>query len=55
MVLLPAEGDVYVLVWVENHDLAMDWAGGGVLHVCVERAALRVRDFSRVSINLQFL
>jgi uncharacterized protein YwqG len=38
-----------------SDDLAMDWAGGGVLHVCVERAALRVRDFSRVSINLQFL
>ena len=27
VVLHPAEGDVYVLVWVDNHDEAMDWAG----------------------------
>src|SRR4051812_40470298 len=26
VVLHPAEGDVYVLVWVDNHDQAMDWA-----------------------------
>ena len=27
VVLHPAEGDVYVLVWVDNHDEAMEWAG----------------------------
>src|SRR5262249_29082177 len=27
VVLHPSEGDVYVLVWVDNHDEAMDWAG----------------------------
>lgn len=26
IVLHPPEGDVYVLVWVDNHDEAMDWA-----------------------------
>jgi hypothetical protein len=33
----------------------MDWAGGGVLHVCVEHEALRRRDFSRVWLNLQLI
>jgi hypothetical protein len=33
----------------------MDWAGGGVLHICIERAALRARDFSHARFNLQFL
>jgi superfamily I DNA/RNA helicase len=27
VILYPPEGDVYVLVWVDNHDEAMDWAG----------------------------
>src|SRR5262249_25972952 len=26
IVLHPTEGDVYVLVWVDNHDEPMDWA-----------------------------
>src|SRR5476651_1553926 len=26
VILHPDEGDVYVLVWVDNHDEAMDWA-----------------------------
>ena len=25
VILHPTEGDVYVLVWVDNHDQAMDW------------------------------
>ncbi len=33
----------------------MDWAGGGVLHVCVEREALAGLDFSRVWLDLDFL
>jgi superfamily I DNA/RNA helicase len=27
VILHPDEGDVYVLVWVDNHDEAIDWAG----------------------------
>jgi superfamily I DNA/RNA helicase len=27
VVLHPTDGEVYVLVWVDNHDEAMDWAG----------------------------
>lgn len=27
VILHPEQGDVYVLVWVDNHDEAMDWAG----------------------------
>ena len=34
---------------------AMDWARGGVLYYCIEREALRVRDFSRVWLILSFL
>jgi hypothetical protein len=33
----------------------MDWAGGGVIHFGIERAALATRDFSRVWVSLQFL
>ncbi|MBA2278708.1 MAG: DUF1963 domain-containing protein [Chloroflexia bacterium] len=45
-----------LLVQVDSSDDAgMDWAGGGLLHVCIGREALRARDFSRVWINLQFL
>ena len=38
-----------------SDDAGMDWAGGGLLHVCIEQAALRRHDFSRVWVNLQFL
>jgi len=34
---------------------AMDWAGGGLLHYCIEREALPARDFSRVWLNMQSL
>ena len=33
----------------------MDWAGGGVLHFCIEHAALARRDVSRVWLNMQFM
>jgi uncharacterized protein YwqG len=32
-----------------------DWDGGGLLHFCTEREALRARDFSTVMVNEQFL
>ena len=38
-----------------SDDAAMDWAGGGVLHFCIERDALPRRDFPRVWVNMQFL
>jgi uncharacterized protein YwqG len=33
----------------------MSWGGNGVLHFCIERDALRARDFSRVWVNMQLL
>ena len=36
-------------------EAAMDWAGGGLLHFCIEREALLAWDFSRVWLNMQFL
>ena len=38
-----------------NDEAGMDWAGGGVIHFGVQRAALAARDFSRVWVSLQFL
>jgi hypothetical protein len=45
-----------LLLQVSGSDATeMDWAGGGVLHYCIERAALKQLDFSRVWLNMQFL
>src|SRR5450432_3597478 len=33
VVLHPEQGDVFVLVWVDHHDQAMDWARGKVFDV----------------------
>jgi uncharacterized protein YwqG len=38
-----------------NGEAEMDWAGGGVLHFGIQRAALAARDFSAVWVSLQFL
>ncbi len=38
-----------------NDEAAMDWAGGGVIHFGIQRAALAAHDFSAVWVNLQFL
>ncbi|HZC07082.1 MAG TPA: YwqG family protein [Ktedonobacterales bacterium] len=38
-----------------NDEARMDWAGGGVIHFGVKRAALAARDFGQVSVSLQFL
>jgi uncharacterized protein YwqG len=38
-----------------SEDLAMSWAGGGVLHFCIEREKLQARDFGQVWLNLDFL
>lgn len=38
-----------------NDDAEMDWAGGGVIHFGIKRAALAARDFSQMWVSLQFL
>ncbi len=43
------------LLFQVDSDRGMDWAGGGLLHFCIERAALRRRDFSHVWLNLLFM
>src|SRR5436189_2641034 len=42
VVLHPAEGEVYVLVWVDNHDEAMDWARKRTFEVNPHTGALQV-------------
>jgi Domain of unknown function (DUF1963) len=37
-----------------NDDAEMDWAGGGLVHYCIESKALAERDFSRTWLNMQF-
>ena len=36
-----------------NEEAEMDWAGGGVIHFGIKRAALAARDFSQVCVSLQ--
>lgn len=52
---LAAEEWRLLLQIYSNDEAAMDWAGGGVLHFGVQRAALAAREFSRVWVSLQFL
>src|SRR3954451_14947201 len=42
VVLHPPEGEVYVLVWVDNHDEAMDWARKRTFEVNPQTGALQV-------------
>ncbi len=42
IVLHPPEGDVYVLVWVDNHDEAMDWAKKRIFEVNPVTGSLQV-------------
>src|SRR3954463_10779679 len=42
VILRPPEGDVYVLVWVDNHDEAMDWARKRTFEVNPHTGALQV-------------
>ena len=45
-----------LLLQIDSGEAAeMDWAGGGVLHFCIEHSALAQRDFSRVWLNMQFM
>jgi uncharacterized protein YwqG len=38
-----------------SDDLGLGWAGGGLLHFCIQREHLKARDFSHVWLNMQFL
>jgi superfamily I DNA/RNA helicase len=42
IILHPNEGDVYVLVWVDNHDEAMTWAAGRVFDINPYSGSLQV-------------
>lgn len=44
VVLQPPKGDVYVLVWVDNHDEAMDWARSRTFEVNPRTGALQVLE-----------
>ncbi|HKV83847.1 MAG TPA: YwqG family protein [Ktedonobacterales bacterium] len=44
-----------LLFQVESGASDMDWAGGGILHVTIPRAALLRRDFSLVWMDLDFV
>lgn len=44
IVLHPEKGDVYVLVWVDHHDEAMDWAKNKVFDINPQTGALQVLD-----------
>lgn len=44
IVLHPELGDVYVLVWVDHHDEAMDWAKKKVFDINPQTGALQILD-----------
>src|SRR3954462_2419446 len=48
VVLHPAGGEVYVLVWVDNHDEAMDWAKKRTFEVNPNTGALQVVSVTEV-------
>ena len=48
VVLHPAEGDVYILVWVDNHDQAMAWAENRSFEVNPVTGALQIISASEV-------
>src|SRR3954465_8064812 len=46
VILHPPEGEVYVLVWVDNHDEAMDWAKKRTFEVNPRTGSLQVVSVS---------
>lgn len=49
IVLHPEHGDVYVLMWVDNHDEAMAWAENRVFEVNPRTGSLQVISFDEVT------
>uniref|UniRef100_UPI001445FD93 UvrD-helicase domain-containing protein n=1 Tax=Crateriforma spongiae TaxID=2724528 RepID=UPI001445FD93 len=48
VVLHPDTGNTYVLVWVDNHDEAMDWARNRTFEVHPETQSLQILNVERV-------
>lgn len=44
VVLHPPKGDVYILVWVDHHDEAMEWVKNKVFEINSETGALQIVD-----------
>ena len=44
IVLHPEKGDAYVLLWVDHHDEAMDWAKNKVFDINPQTGALQILD-----------
>jgi superfamily I DNA/RNA helicase len=53
VVMHPDEGDVYVLMWVDDHDQAMDWARRRSFDVNPRTGALQVYSVEEVSQELR--
>jgi hypothetical protein len=49
VVLHPEHGDVYILMWVDNHDEAMAWAENRVFEVNPRTGSLQVISFDEVT------
>jgi hypothetical protein len=48
VILHPEDGDVYILVWVDNHDEAMDWARERTFEINPHTGALQIVNVSEV-------
>src|SRR5450432_1133394 len=48
IILHPGKGDVFVLVWVDNHDEAMDWAKNRTFEINPITGSLQVFNVSEV-------
>src|SRR5262245_11324207 len=49
IVLHPEHGDVYVLMWVDNHDEAMAWTANRIFEVNPRTGSLQVVNIDEVS------
>ncbi|MGB6301192.1 MAG: UvrD-helicase domain-containing protein [Rivularia sp. (in: cyanobacteria)] len=49
IVLKPTKGNIYTLLWVDNHDEAYDWAQRRVCKINPESGALQIIDIEQVS------
>ncbi|TWU33453.1 ATP-dependent DNA helicase UvrD1 [Novipirellula aureliae] len=52
VVLHPDQGNTYVLVWVDNHDEAMDWARNRTFEVHPETQSLQILNVEQVQKSL---
>ncbi len=52
VVLHPDKGNTYVLVWVDNHDEAMDWARNRTFEVHPETQSLQILNVEQVQKSL---